>query len=138
MTIHLNPYISFRGNAREAMEFYHSVFGGELTLNTFEELHAAQDPSENNQIMHSQLIVDDTLTLMGSDTTERWPYNPGDNFQVSLSGGAADEAILTDYWNRLIVGANVTAPLAKATWGDSFGMCTDKFGTRWLINISAS
>jgi PhnB protein len=138
MTIRLNPYLSFRGNAREAMEFYHSVFGGDLTLNTFEELHAAQDPSENNQIMHSQLVVDDTLTLMGSDTTERWPYNPGDNFQVSLSGGAADEAVLTDYWNRLIVGANVTAPLAKAVWGDSFGMCTDKFGTRWLINISAA
>jgi PhnB protein len=128
MTIRLNPYISFRGNAREAMEFYNSVFGGKLTLNTFEDLHAAQDPSENNQIMHSQLVVDNGLTLMGSDATERWPFNPGDNFQVSLSGDAEDEAILTGYWNGLIVGANVTAPLSKATWGDSFGMCIDRFG----------
>ena len=137
MTIRLNPYLSFRGNAREAMEFYHSVFGGELTVNTFEDLHAAQDPSENNQIMHSQLVVDNGLTLMGSDTTDRWPYNPGDNFQVSLSGEGADETVLTGYWEKLIVGANVTQPLSKATWGDSFGMCIDKFGTRWLINIAA-
>ncbi len=138
MTIALNPYLSFHGDAREAMEFYHSVFGGELTLNTFLDLHAAQDPSENNQIMHSQLVTETGLNLMGSDTTARWPWNPGDNFQVSLSGVAADEATLTGYWEKLIVGANVTQALSKASWGDSFGMCIDRFGIHWLINISGA
>ena len=138
MTISLNPYLSFRGNARAAMDFYQSVFGGELTINTFEQLHAAQDPSENDQVMHSQLATDNGLTLMASDTTERWPYNPGDNFQISLSGTAEDESVLTAYWDKLIVGANVTQPLSKAAWGDSFGMCIDTFGIRWLINISAA
>ena len=138
MTIVLNPYLSFHGNAREAMEFYHSVFGGELTVGTFGEFGAAQDPSETDQVMHSQLITEVGLTLMGSDTTARWPWNPGDNFQVSLSGDNADESTLTGYWEKLIDGANVTAPLAKATWGDSFGMCVDKFGIHWLINIAAS
>jgi PhnB protein len=136
MTIHLNPYLGFKDNAREAMEFYHSVFGGELAISTFAELRASQDPAEDNLIMHSQLTIEGGLVLMGSDTPERMEYKPGTNISVSLSGENADETILTGYWNGLIVGANVTQPLASAPWGDQFGMCVDKFGITWLINIA--
>jgi PhnB protein len=137
MTIRLNPYLGFKNNAREAIEFYHSVFGGELTVNTFAELHASQDPSEDSLVMHSMLVAPNGLTLMASDTPQRMTYNPGDNISVSLSGEAEDEAVLEGYWNKLIDGANVTMPLSKATWGDSFGMAVDRFGITWLVNVAA-
>jgi PhnB protein len=137
MTIRLNPYLGFKNNAREAIEFYHSVFGGELTVNTFAELHASQDPSEDSLVMHSMLVVPNGLTLMASDTPQRMTYNPGDNISVSLSGEAEDQAVLEGYWNKLIDGGNVTMPLSKAAWGDSFGMVVDKFGITWLLNIAA-
>lgn len=137
MTIRLNPYLGFKDNAREAIEFYHSVFGGELTVNTFAELHASQDPSEDNLVMHSQLVTPNGLTLMASDTPQRMTYNPGDNISVSLSGDSDDQAVLEGYWNKLIDGGNVTMPLSKAPWGDSFGMAVDRFGITWLVNIAA-
>ncbi len=137
MTIRLNPYLGFKNNAREAIEFYHSVFGGELTVNTFAELHASQDPSEDSLVMHSMLVAPNGLTLMASDTPQRMTYNPGDNISVSLSGEAEDQAALEGYWSKLIDGANVTMPLSKAAWGDSFGMAVDRFGITWLVNIAA-
>ena len=138
MTMHLNPYIGFKGNAREAAEFYHSVFGGDLNIGTFGEFHASQDPSEDNLVMHSVLTIDGGLTLMMSDIPDRMEYSPGTNISVSLSGDREDEAVLTGYWNRLIEGGNVTMPLSTAIWGDSFGMCVDKFGIVWLLNIAAA
>ena len=137
MTIRLNPYISFRNNAREAIEFYHSVFGGELTISTFADLHASQDPSEDNLVMHSMLVAPNGLTLMASDTTQRMAYTPGDNMSVSLSGEAEDEATLTGYWTALMAGGSESMPLSKAVWGDSFGMGTDRYGVAWLVNIAA-
>ena len=135
MTTRLNPYLNFRDNAREAMGFYHSVFGGELTQSTFEEYHASEDPAEKDKIMHSQLITDDGLTLMAADTPNSMDYNPGNNYSVSLSG--EDEVELRGYWDRLCEGGTVAMPLEKAPWGDSFGMCVDKFGVSWLVNINA-
>lgn len=137
MTVHLNPYIGFKGNAREAAEFYHSVFGGDISIGTFGEFHASQDPSEDNLVMHALLTIPGGLTLMMSDTPDRMEYTPGTNISVSISGDRVDEEALTGYWNRLTVGANVTNPLSTAVWGDSFGMCIDRFGITWLINIAA-
>ncbi|MFC4395177.1 MULTISPECIES: VOC family protein [Micrococcaceae] len=134
MPTRLNPYLSFRSNAREAMEFYKNVFGGELNMSTFADFHASQDPSEDNLVMHAQLDGPAGLTLMGSDTPARMDYNPGNTFSVSLSGD--DEAELRGYWDKLSDGGTVTMPLEKAIWGDSFGMCTDKFGIQWLVNIA--
>jgi PhnB protein len=138
MTTRLNPYLSFNNNAREAIEFYHSVFGGELAISTFAELHASQDPSEDDLVMHSVLTTPSGLTLMASDTTKRMPFTPGDTMSVSLSGDAEDEAVLTDQWHKLMAGGSESMPLSKAVWGDSFGMGIDKFGTRWLVNIAAA
>jgi PhnB protein len=138
MTIQLNPYLHFNGNAREAAEFYHSVFGGELTIGTFAEFHAAQDPSENDLVMHSELKGEGGLHLMVSDYPERMEYRPGTNFSVSVSGAAADAAVLTTYWEKLSDGGMILQPLAKAVWGDSFGLCVDKFGVTWPFNIAAS
>jgi len=135
MKSQLNPYINFKDNTREAMEFYHRVFGGKLNIGTFKEFNASQDPSEDNLIMHSQLEDENGILLMASDTPNRMEYRPGTNLSVSLSGD--NEAELTEYYNKLSDGGTVTMPLQKAMWGDSFGMCTDKFGVPWLVNISA-
>jgi PhnB protein len=135
LSVWLNPYLSFRDNAREAMSFYHSLFGGELTVSTFAELHASADPSEQHKIMHSQLESTDGLVLMGADTPEGMEYRPQAGVSVSLSG--EEEARLRGYWERLSEGGTVTMPLEKAPWGDTFGMCVDRFGTSWMVNVAA-
>ncbi len=134
MPTRLNPYIGFRDNAREAMEFYHSVFGGQLTSSTFAEFQASEDPAEKDKIMHSMLETESGLVLMASDTPNSMDYHPGGSISVSLSG--EDEAELTGYWKQLSEGGTVTMPLEKAPWGDSFGMCVDRFGVAWLVNIA--
>jgi PhnB protein len=136
MSTQLNPYLSFRDNAREAMDFYRSVFGGELTSSTFGDFHASEDPAEQNKIMHSMLIADGGMTLMASDTPNSMEYTPGTNYSISLSG--EDESELRGYWEKLSAGGTVTMPLDPAPWGDTFGMCIDKFGVSWLVNIAGT
>lgn len=134
MSVLLNPYLSFRDTARGALEFYQSVFGGELLLNTFGDFHASEDPAEQDKIMHGQLNGANGLTLMASDTPNSMELGSGGNFTVSLSGD--DEATLRGFWDKLSDGGAVMMPLEKAPWGDTFGMCTDKFGTPWMVNIA--
>jgi PhnB protein len=133
MASRLNPYISFRDNARQAMEFYQSVFGGELTLHTFGE-YGAPDAPEADKIMHGMLETERGLTLMGADTPPGMEVTPGTNMTVSLSGDDADE--LRGYWEKLSAGGNVAVPLEKQMWGDEFGMCQDQFGIPWMVNIA--
>ena len=136
MTTRLNPYLGFKDNARDAMNFYQSVFGGELALSTFGEFNASEDASEQEKIMHGMLTTESGLVLMGADTPNSMSYTPGDNFSVSLSG--EDDAELRGYWEKLSDGGTVTMPLQTAIWGDTFGMCTDKFGVAWLVNIAGA
>lgn len=129
----LNPYLNFRGNAREAIGFYHSVFGGELTLSTFSEYHASEDPAEQDKIMHAMLATEHGMVLMAADVPGTVDYTPGNNIAVSLSG--PDEAELRGYFEKLSDGGTIDMPLEKAPWGDTFGMCKDKFGLVRLVNI---
>jgi PhnB protein len=130
----LNPYLSFRDNARQAMEFYKSVFGGTLTVNTFGEYGA--EGADADKLMHAQLETDSGYTLMGADTPEGMQHNPGDNITISLSGDDAET--LRGYWEKLSEGGNISVPLEKQMWGDEFGQCTDRFGIGWLVNISGA
>ena len=136
MTTRLNPYLGFRDNAREAMDFYQSVFGGELTRSTFGEFHASEDPSEQDKVMHSMLTTDGGLALMAADTPNSMEYTAGSNYSIALSG--EDDAELRGYWDKLSAGGTVTVPLEKAPWGDTFGMCVDKFGVSWMVNIAGA
>jgi PhnB protein len=129
----LNPYISFADNARQAMEFYRGVFGGELTMNTFGEMGGAA-PGDENKIMHSQLETPAGYTLMASDAPAGMPHSEGSSISVSLSGDTDD---LRGYFTKLSEGGSVTVPLEKQMWGDEFGMCVDRFGIGWMVNISA-
>ena len=136
MSVRLNPYLGFRNNAREAMEFYASIFGGKLDMNTFKEFNASTDPAEDDLIMHAQLEGEHGVVFMASDTPARMDYRPGTNFSMSLSGD--DEPVLSGWFQKLSDGGTVTMPLNKAPWGDTFGMCVDRFGVNWLVNISGS
>lgn len=137
MTSRLNPYISFDGNARQAMEFYKDVFGGTLALNTFGE-YGAPEGEGADKIMHAMLESDSGYTIMGADTPPGMEHNPGGtNIAVSLSGDDGDE--LRGYWAKLADGGSVSVPpLEKQMWGDEFGACTDKFGISWMVNIAGT
>jgi len=136
MTSILNPYVSFQGNARDAMKFYQSVFGGELDLMTFKDAGMTAEGVNPDDIMHAALTAKNGITLMAADTaTGMREYIVGTNMSISLSG--EDEAELTGYYNKLAEGGKVEQLLTKAPWGDTFGMCIDKFGTFWLVNITA-
>lgn len=134
MPSRLNPYISFDGDARQAMEFYRSVFGGSLTSNTFGEFGEEKAGDAADKIMHSMLETDSGFTLMAADTPPGMEYKPGNNIAVSVSGEDADE--LRGYWDKLSGNGTVSVPLERQMWGDVFGMCTDRFGITWLVNIS--
>ena len=133
----LNPYISFRGTAREAMEFYQSVFGGELDLSTFSDFQMpGVGEDEADLIMHGQLEAPGGMTLMGADTPRSMEQPEGSTIAISLSGD--DDAELRGFWEKLADGGTVTMPLEVAPWGDAFGQLTDKFGVSWMVNIAGA
>ena len=133
MASRLNPYISFPGTAREAMQFYEQVFGGTADVSTFGDFGG--DAPNPDAVMHSMLATDRGFTLMASDMPPGMEHSPGNNITISLSGD--DEAELRGYWDQLSADGTVTMPLEKQMWGDVFGMCTDRFGIPWMVNISA-
>lgn len=134
MSTQLNPYLGFRDTAREAMEFYQSTFGGELTVSTFRDFGMETSPHEADRVMHAQLTTPGGLVVMGADAPDSVERNPGDSISLSLSGDDAVE--LTGYFDALAEGGHVAVPLLKAPWGDSFGMCVDRFGVQWMVNIA--
>ena len=135
MSINLNPYLNFPdAQAREAMEFYQSVLGGELNVMTFGDM-GTEGPMAT-QVMHGQLEADG-LVLMGADAPpEMVQVTFGDNVSVSLSGGPEDADRLRGWFAGLSEGGQVRQPLEAAPWGDEFGMFVDRFGISWLVNIS--
>ena len=134
MTSRLNPYISFGDNARQALEFYKDVFGGDLNISTFGE-YGQQEAAD--LVMHGQLDSPSGYTIMAADTPPGMERREGSAITVSLSGDDTDE--LHGYWDKLSGnGGSVTMPLEKQMWGDEFGMCTDQFGVGWMVNVAGA
>lgn len=134
MTIHINAYLNFQDRAREALEFYQSVFGGELTLSTFGESGmGGDDPADAELLMHGQLDTPFGMRLMASDSAS-FVDSPvmGTAVNVSLNGEKDDP--IDDHWARLSEGAEIVAPYEQAPWGDMFGLLNDRFGVAWLVN----
>lgn len=134
MPSRLNPYLNFHGNAREAMEFYRTVFGGELEVTAFAEGGMEHQPEDADKVMHAQLEAENGMTLMGADTPSHMPWTEPSGVSISLSGDEATE--LTGYYEKLQDGGSVLEPLTTAPWGDQFGMVVDRFGVTWLVNIA--
>lgn len=133
MGTRLNPYLTFPGTARQAMQFYETVFGGTLTVMTFADA-GAQDVPDPQQVMHAMLETPSGFTLMASDLPPGMDHQPGNAIAVSLSGDAGDE--LRRYWSALSADGTVTMPLEMQMWGDEFGACTDRFGVSWMVDIA--
>ncbi|MFW3385661.1 hypothetical protein CIK52_12405 [Kocuria rosea] len=133
MPMLLNPYFSFRDTAEEAMTFYRSVFGGELSVSRFSEYGASDDPAEQDKVMHSMLTTGTGMVLMAADTPNSMDLTVGDNVSVSVSGD--DESVMRGWWEALGAGGTVTMPLEEAPWGGLFGMCTDRFGIHWMFSV---
>ncbi|MFJ3767378.1 VOC family protein [Streptomyces sp. NPDC090082] len=135
MPSRLNPYINFDGDARAALEFYKEVFGGTLVLNTYGAFGEVKAGESADKIMHGMLETDSDFTLMAADIPPGMPHDPGNNIAVSVSGEDTDE--LRRYWEGLSGTGTVSVPLEKQMWGDVFGMCTDRFGITWMVNITS-
>ena len=137
MTARLNAYLGFVDTARQAMEFYAWVFGGEPTFRTFAEFGMG-DATEGGKIMHSELHTPSGFVLMCSDAPAEMAGPTGSSISLCVNGGPEVDAELRGYWDRLVDGGTVEEPLVTAPWGDTFGMCTDRFGTRWMVSIGAA
>lgn len=133
----LNPYISFQTEAREAMTFYQSVFGGELSIDTFAGFEGMmQDPAEQDLVMHAQLTTPDGFVLMAADTPSGMTYTKPAGISVSVSGD--DESSLQAYWDALSADGTVVMPFDVPPWGGRFGMLTDRFGIDWMLALNAA
>lgn len=137
MASKLNPYLSFQDTARDAMEFYRSVFGGELSISTFGDM-GDPDGVASDLVMHASLETPAGYTLFASDTPPGMELHPGSQITVSLSGDAESAAELRGYWEALSTDGTVRMPLERQMWGDDFGMVTDRFGIDWMVNISGA
>ena len=135
MAARLNPYLQFSGNAREAMEFYRSVLGGRLDVMTFGDVGGGGEQYPDDGVMHAFLRTDDGLELMASDGHDPDAGGPD---RVSLSVSGDDAATLTRWFEALAEGGRVDVPLEQQVWGDTFGQVTDRYGVRWLVNISTA
>ena len=132
----LNPYLGFRGTAREAMEFYP---GGLRRRTDGVDVRRLRCRGRAGRGRSGDALPADRRRrgrLHGSDTPKHMDYREGSNFSMSLSGSHTDEAQLHEYFERLSDGGTVQQPLSVAPWGDSFGMVQDRFGITWLVNIA--
>ena len=132
MASKLNPYLSFQSEARDAMEFYQSVLGGELNVVTFADF--GQGEGGADMVMHASLVTPAGYTIFAADTPPGVDFTPGSQITVSLSGDDVDE--LRGYFRKLAVDGKVLMPLKVQEWGDEYGMLVDRFGIPWMVNIS--
>ncbi|SEG88032.1 PhnB protein [Thermomonospora echinospora] len=134
MSINAVTHLNFRGDARAALTFYQSVFGGDVVMVTYKDAGNVQDPSEADQVMWGQVTAASGFRVMAYDVPSRTPWSQGENaFFVSLRGEAAEE--VTSYWERLSDGATVLQPLGPAQWAPLYGMLKDRFGVTWVVDV---
>jgi PhnB protein len=130
----LTPYLNFMGQTKAAMEFYHSVLGGKLTMQTFKEAGFPHDPKDDDHVIHASL-ENDSLSFMASDGDDKHQVTMGNNIHMSIVG--SDETQLRGFFEKLADGGTVDMPLEKQFWGDIYGQLTDKFGVHWMVNITS-
>jgi PhnB protein len=132
--IQINPYVNFSGNCREAMIFYNDCLQGELTLQTVEgsPIEAQCPGAMKDQILHSSLIKNGTLLLMGSDMVGPDGYLKGNSIALSLSCSSEEE--INNFFKKLSAGGQIVHPLQAEFWGAIFGVVSDKFGIKWMLS----
>lgn len=135
MTVQTTTHLNFRGDAREALAFYHSVFGGDLTVISYQDMGAVEDPAEADQVVWGQVAAENGFRVMAYDVPSSRPWSRGaDPFFVSLRGDTAEE--VAALWERLAEGSTVVVPLAPSQWAPLYGMLTDPFGVTWVVDVA--
>lgn len=134
MSLNAVTHLNFRGDARQALEFYQSVFGGDVSIVTYKDLGNVQEPSEDDQVTWGQVSADNGFRIMAYDVPSRLPWSQGENaFFVSLRGETAQE--ITAYWEKLSYGATIVQALEPAQWAPLYGMLKDQFGVIWVVDV---
>ena len=137
MSVITTPHLNFRGNAKEALEFYHSVFGGQLTAVTNEQAYSAEIPEEAQQIKFGQVIGDTGFQIMAYDVPSSVSYDQGDKaLFVSVRGDSADE--ITELWGKLAEGSTILSDLAPSPFSPAYGMLKDTFGVTWVLDVAVA
>ena len=151
MSITTTTHLNFRGDARAALEFYRSVFGGELSVATYGDFGMPQDVPGAQSVVFGQLETTDGFRVMaydipgqsggsaasaGSTHRENGTTITDQSFFVAVRGETLDE--ITGYWAALSAGATIVEPLAASAWSPGFGMLTDRFGVTWILDVAAA
>ncbi|MGW4330184.1 VOC family protein [Nocardia sp. NPDC004573] len=132
MSLTTTTHLNFRGDARAALEFYQSVFGGQLAVVTYED--AGNVGAGADQIMWGQVQADNGFHIMAYDVPVQTGYDPGENaFFVSVRGTTVEE--VSGYWEKLTAGATIVVPMGPANWGAAYGMLRDRFGVVWVVDV---
>lgn len=136
MSVTTTLHINFRGTAKPALEFYHSVFGGELTLVPYGDAPMGQGPDQAEQIVWGQVETPGGFRVMAFDVRDSQSWNAGEiPFYVSVSGADADE--ITGYWTALSDGATILDEFGESMFAKLYGRLTDRFGVTWIIDVPA-
>lgn len=136
MSVTTTTHLNFRGSAREALDYYQSVFGGHAVAVTYKDAGNVQNENEADWVMWGQVVADNGFHVMAYDVPSAMPYEQGTNpFFVSVRSEDADE--ISTLWQRLADGSNVLRPLEPAAWAPLYGMLTDRFGVTWVLDVTA-
>jgi PhnB protein len=150
MSIATTTHLNFKGDARAALDFYQSVFGGEVTISTYGDFGMPKDIPGADNVVFGQVVTEDGFRVFaydipgqsggsaagaGSTHRENGTTITDQPFFVSVRGGTLAE--VEGYWNKLSVGASVVEPLAASAWSPGFGMLTDSFGVTWILDVAA-
>ncbi|ASF12224.1 hypothetical protein NBRGN_004_00670 [Nocardia brasiliensis NBRC 14402] len=134
MSVTTTTHLNFRGDARAALEFYQSVFGGHLAVATYKDAGNVEDESAADQVMWGQVLAENGFHVMAYDVPARTGYDRGENsFFVSLRGESVEE--ITGYWETLRADATIVVPLGPAGWAPAYGMLRDRFGVVWVLDV---
>lgn len=156
MSIITTTHLNFRGTARQALEFYASVFGGDVTLATYGDFGMPADAPGADKVVFGQVenaeglrlmaydvpgatedgVAEDGAATAGTTTRENGVTLTDRTFFQSLRADSLDE--LTGYWDALADGAVIVEPLAASAWSPGFGMLTDRFGVTWVLDVRAT
>ncbi|CAL9562839.1 hypothetical protein SUDANB121_04691 [Nocardiopsis dassonvillei] len=137
MAITTTAHVNFRGDARAALEFYRSVFGGDIAVITYRDAHSVTDEAEADQVMWGRVESAAGFRIMAYDVPGRTGWNPGEKpFFVSVRGDSVEE--VTGYWEALAEGATVVQPLGASGWARVYGMLEDRFGLTWVLDVPAA
>jgi PhnB protein len=135
LSITTTTHLNFRGDARAALEFYQSVFGGELAAVSYRDAHSIQEPAEADQLMWGQVQGGNGIHVMAYDVPSSLPYDAGVN-PVFVSVRGTDVEEIRTHWSRLAEGATIVQELAPAGWSPLYGMLKDRFGVTWVLDVT--